>query len=72
MSEIKNHAKKKTTQYKEQNIEKVAEYQDKIKDIPPNKRIYVDEASFDSYLYREYVHTPKGQKVHESIKEKMR
>ena len=70
MSEIKNHAKKKTTHYKEQNIEKVVEYQDKIKDIPTNKRIYVDEAGFDSYLYREYARSPKGHKVHEKIKGK--
>ena len=67
MSKIKNHAKKKTTHYKEQSPEKVAEYQDKIKDIPENRRIYVDEAGFDSYLYREYARSPKGQKVHEEI-----
>lgn len=68
MSEIKNHAKKKTTHYKEQSPEKVAKYKEKIKNIPKEKKVYVDEAGFDSYLYREYARSPKGQKVHERIK----
>ena len=38
---------------KEQSAEKVAEYEEKIREIPEWKRVYVDEAGFDSYLYRE-------------------
>ena len=68
MPKIKNHAKKKTTHYGEQKPEKVAEYKEQLKKIPKEKRIYVDEAGFDSYLYRKYARAPKGQKVHEAIK----
>ena len=66
MSAIKNHAKKKTTHYEEQSAEKIAEYEERIKDIPETKRVYVDEAGFTSYLYRQYARSPKGEKVHES------
>ena len=68
MPKIKNHAKKKkTTYYKEQRPEKVAEYEEKIREIPREKRAYVDEAGFDTYLYRQYARAPKGQKVHEAV-----
>ena len=68
LSKIENHAKKKTTHYKEQNPEKVAEYEASIKEIPKDKRVYVDEAGFDSYLFRKYARSPRGQKVHEAVK----
>ena len=32
-----------------------------------DKRGYVDEAGFDSYLLREYARAPKGQKIYEKI-----
>ena len=65
---IKDNAKKKTTHYGEQKLERVAEYKEQIKKYPKEKRIYVDEAGFDSYLYRKYARAPKGQKIHEAIK----
>ena len=68
MQKIKNYSKKKTTRYQEQDSEKVAEYEAKIKDVPQNKRSYIDEAGFDSYLLREYARAPKGQKIYEKIK----
>ena len=68
-SSIKNHTKKKTTHYGEQKPEKVAEYKEEIKKFPKEKRIYVDEAEFDSYLYGKYARAPKGQNIHEAIKE---
>ena len=68
MSAAKNHTKKKTTYYKEQSPEKVREYEEKIREIPKEKRVYVDEAGFDTYLYRKYARAPKGQQVKESIK----
>ena len=68
MQKIKNYAKKKTTRYNEQDSEKVAEYEVKIKEIPQNKRVYVDEAGFDNYLLREYARAPRGQKIYEKIK----
>ena len=32
------------------------------------KRIYIDEAGFDSYFLHEYARTPKDQKIYEKIK----
>ena len=68
MSTITNHTKKKTTHYEEQLAEKVAEYEEWVRDIPKDKRVYVDEAGFTNYLYRKYARPPKGKKVHKSIK----
>ena len=68
LQKIKNYAKKKITRYKEQDSEKVAEYETKIKEIPQEKQVYLDEACFDSYLLREYASTPRGQKFYEKIK----
>ena len=70
LPEIKNHTKKKATTYKEQDPQRVAEYDEKIKEIPEEKRVYVDEAGFDSYLFRKYARAPRGQKVHEAVKGK--
>lgn len=30
--------------------------------------MYVDEAGFDCYLYRQYARAPKGEKIHEKVK----
>lgn len=30
--------------------------------------MYVDEAGFDSYLYRPYARAPRGEKIHEKVK----
>ena len=68
MPQNKNHTTQKTTHYGEQKPERVAEYKEQIKKYPNEKRIYVDEAGFDSYLYRKYARAPKGQKVNEAIK----
>ena len=41
----------------------------RIKDIPENKRVYVDEAGFTNYLYRKCACSEREkEKVHESIK----
>ena len=68
MPTAKNNAKKKTTHYYEQSPEKIAAYEEQIKNFPEDKRIYVDEAGFDSYLYRKYARAAKGQKVYEVIR----
>lgn len=47
--------------------EKVAEYEEKLREIPKEKRVYVDEAGFDTYLYRKYARAPIGQKIHEAV-----
>ena len=54
---------KKTSRYKEQDQQKVAAYQEQIKDIPPEKIAYVDECGIDTYLYREYGYATCGQQV---------
>ncbi len=59
--------KKKIVHYKEQDPEKVAEYKEKIKDIPQEKIAYVDESGIDSCLYREYGYAPRGEKVYGEI-----
>ena len=58
---------KKTTRYAEQDAEKVAAYQEEIKDIPPEKIAYVDECGIDTYLYREYGYAPRNQRVFDCI-----
>ena len=42
---------------------KVAEYQEKVKDIPINEVVFVDETGCDTYYYREYGYAPVGEKV---------
>ena len=54
---------KKTTRYREQDPEKVAAYQGQVKDVPPEKMVYVDECCIDTYLYRKYGYAPRGQQV---------
>ena len=49
---------KKTTSFKEQDPEKVAEFLDilnSLKDLPV---VYIDETGIDRYLYRPYVRAP--------------
>ena len=58
---------KKTTSFKEQNPEKVAEFLDildNLKDLPV---IYIGETGIDRYLYRPYARAPRGKKVYEKI-----
>lgn len=62
-----NYAKKKTTLYKEQSPEKVADYLNKIEDISPEKIAYVDESGIDKCLYREYAYALRGETVTERI-----
>ena len=61
------HFKKKTTSFKEQDSEKVAEFLDildNLKDLPV---VYIDETGIDRYLYRPYARAPRGEKVYEKI-----
>lgn len=60
---MSNHKKKKTTRYQEQEEQRVATYQEQIKDIPPEKIAYVDECGINTYLYREYGYASRGQQV---------
>ena len=47
----------------EQKPEKVAAYQEKIADIPPEKIAYVDETGLDRFYTREYAYAPRGKTV---------
>ena len=64
---LRDYPKKKTTNYKEQNSEKVKLYQEKIKGIPPENIAYIDETGIDTYLFREHGYAPKGQKIYDKI-----
>ena len=58
---------KKTTSFKEQDPEKIAEFLDilnSLKDLPV---VYIDETGIDRYLYRPYARAPRGEKVYEKI-----
>ena len=57
------HTQKKTKRYKEQSPEKVKAYQDEIRDIAVEKRVYVDETGFQTYYDREYGYAPKGEQI---------
>ena len=58
---------KKSTFYKEQDPEKVAAYPEKIKDIPKEKLVYVNETGIAMQMYRQYASIPRGQRVNISI-----
>ncbi len=45
------HAKKKNTFYKEQAPKQVAAYLEKIKDIPKEKLVYIDETGIQTQMY---------------------
>ncbi|MDE5769760.1 MAG: hypothetical protein K2H82_10290 [Oscillospiraceae bacterium] len=55
------------THYKEQDPEKVKAYLEEMKDILPEKIIYVDESGIDQYFYREYAYALRGEAVTESV-----
>ena len=58
---------KKTTSFKEQDPEKIAEFLDilnSLKDLPV---VYIDETGIDRYLYRSHARAPRGEKVYEKI-----
>ena len=56
LAATEDNTKKKTTQYQEQDPQKVAAYREQIKNIPPEKIAYVDECGL------------RGQKVFGQIK----
>lgn len=58
---------KKVLHYKEQDQEKMKQYQQKIKNIPKEKIAYIDESSINSCLYREYGYAPIGEKIYGKI-----
>jgi len=55
--------RKKSLCYQEQSPEKVKEYEEKIKDIQPDRIVYIVKTGIDTYLYREYARAPIGKKA---------
>jgi hypothetical protein len=62
-SEAEYHNKKKTFTYGEKSEVKRAEYNDKLKRVPYEKRVYIDESGVHTYLQREYARAPRGEIV---------
>ena len=58
------YTKKKTYGYKERNEEKRQEFQNAIKDIPPEKLVYLDESGIDDNETYPYGWGPKGSRVY--------
>ena len=64
----KNHTKKKTKRYEEQDPQKVDEYQKKIEGVAPENIVYIDETGIDNFLYREYARSFRGIPVYGAVK----
>ena len=60
-SEDEYNIKKKTFTYCEKSEIKRAEYIDKLKRVPYEKRVYIDECGINTYLQREYARAPRGE-----------
>jgi len=43
---------------------------EKLKTVPLQSLVYVDECGIDQYLYREFAYSPRGQKVMAKISDK--
>src|SRR5436190_771238 len=54
---------KKTLLYRERNAEKRAEYLDKIKNIPLNDMVYIDESGIDHNDIKTSCWTERGTKI---------
>jgi transposase len=54
--------------YSERNEAKRAEYQAQIKEIPEEKRVYVDECGIDEHLTRIYAKSPAGVPVYGEVR----
>ena len=67
LKKVEYNTKKKTTRYYEQDSQKVKEYLEKIKDIPEERIVYVDETGIDKCLSRKYGRSPKGARVYGKV-----
>ncbi len=57
------YTQKKTKRFKEQDPQKVKAYLEEIALHRSEQIAYVDESGIDSYLYREYGWSPRGQRL---------
>ena len=60
------NAKKKTFTYSEKSEQKRAEFTARLKRVPQNKRVYVDESGVNTCLQREYARAPRGEIIGET------
>jgi len=49
--------------YKEQDPIKVADFLAEVKTVDPDTIIYIDEMGIDTFIYREYAYSKRGEKV---------
>ena len=54
---------KKSTFYKEQAPKQVEAYLEKIKDIPKERFVYIDETGIQTQMYRQYARSKRGKRV---------
>ena len=61
---------KKSTFYKEQYLKQVEAYLEKIKDIPKEKLVYIDETGIQMQMYRQHARSKRGKRanIHISVK----
>ena len=52
---------KKSTFYKEQAPKQVEVYLEKIKDIPKEKLVYINETGLQTQMYRQYARSKRGK-----------
>jgi hypothetical protein len=65
---IKHNPKKKTFTYLEKSEERRKKYTGRLKRVPRNKRVYIDESGVNTYLQREYCRAPRGEHI-EDVKQ---
>lgn len=62
-----SRVKKKTTTYKEQDLNKAKHYLNQLAEFFDYQHVYLDETWFDTYLFRPYARSPKGQVIKAQI-----
>ena len=55
--------RKKSTPYKEESSKQVEAYLEKIKDIPKEKLVYIDETGIQTQMYRQYARNKRGKRI---------
>ena len=61
------HSKKKNHTYYEQDPEKVALFLKNFNSLKHLAPVYIDETGFDTYFYREYGRSLKGQLIRDKV-----
>lgn len=67
MQASEDHIKKKTPFYKERDKEKREAFEKRLKQIPEEKRVYIDESGINEYLQRQNGRAARGEKVYGAV-----